>query len=94
MLRIPDSRRGVPHSIGRVEPDPPSPAYRWHTEDPQLRERMLAGFRKAEALWKTVVQYDVDVELPGFFEKPWLTIIASLALGQISPDTRGIQHLR
>ena len=70
-LRIPDSRRGVPHSIGRVEADPPSPAYRWHTEDPQLRERMLAGFRKAEALWKTVLQYDVDVELPGFFEKPW-----------------------
>eukprot|EP00966_Prymnesium_polylepis_P247788 5729695-Prymnesium_polylepis.2 len=31
-LRIPDSRRGVPHSIGRVVPDPPSPAYRAATE--------------------------------------------------------------
>ena len=71
LLRIPDSRRGVPHSIGRVEPDPPSPAYRWDTEDPQLRERILAGFRKAEALWKTVLRYHVDVELPGFFEQPW-----------------------
>ena len=71
VLRIPDSRRGVPHSIGRVEPDPPSPAYRWHTEDAQLRARMLAGFRKAETIWRVVLRYDVNVELPGFFDKPW-----------------------
>ena len=71
LLRIPDSRRGVPHSIGRVQPDPPSPAYRHATQDPQLKERMLAGFKKAQWLWKEVVGYDVDVSLPGFFEDPW-----------------------
>ena len=33
LLRIPNSLRGVPHSVGRVEPDPPSALYRAATED-------------------------------------------------------------
>jgi hypothetical protein len=54
-----------------VQSDPPSPAYRHATQDPQLKLRMLAGFKKAQWLYKEVVRYDVDVSLPGFFDDPW-----------------------
>lgn len=71
LLRLPDSRRGVQHSVGRVEPDPPSAAYRQATRDGPLLKSILAGFEKAVWLWKEVVYYNIDVNLPGFFAHPW-----------------------
>ena len=70
-LRLPDSRRGVPHSIGRVEPDPPSPAYRRATEDAQVLRDFLAGIQLCSTIWRQVLSFDVSTELPGFFEEPW-----------------------
>jgi hypothetical protein len=71
LLRLPDSRRGIQHSVGRVELDPPSAAYRHATQDGPLRDAMLDGFTRAAWLWKEVVTYDVDINLPGFFVNPW-----------------------
>jgi hypothetical protein len=71
LLRLPDSRRGIQHSVGRVQADPPSAAYRAETQEGSLHASVLAGFEKCSWLWKNVVFYDIDVNLPDFFTNPW-----------------------
>ena len=70
-LRVPDSRRGVPHTIGRVVHDPPSAAYRRATQDPQLQQDFLAGVELNTTIWRDGLGFDISKELPEFFDNPW-----------------------
>jgi hypothetical protein len=51
-LKIPSSHRGVPHSIERVQPDPPPPGF--FPDDDEQMKFIETGFDRARFLYNTV----------------------------------------
>ena len=45
--------------------------YRRAVQDSQLEQDFKAGVALTVDIWKSVLSYDVDVELPDFFDNPW-----------------------